>query len=679
MSSAHGQLFTHPLLLKKFGPQDELRTLQALPFEIILHSIMPHLSVGDIVSLRKVNTAFYLLTHDPRIWRALLIRFHCPLPLFPNNIEYLLRPHDLQAELLVRNFVSMQQAWESDKPELLAYDSMATHGKITEIVVLPGGEYAVCIVKSVDHGFRVVVSTLDGSCFGLASIATDSEPYDLKAKYMDHGKGAGITLWYTVYSAGKHEESDTEQMVYTCHTAHIGLDTLTICARNLAPLAEPISFLFESITFEYGPVIDVNLFTHPGYDENGNPATVTFMLSVLLPNEIALYNLTTNEARTFICEPNAHQHVHGYPQQVRAARLLNADGDVLVIRTAIGAGLGDVHMLEMYSCSNYGRFRLSPTSGVMLPEYSPGSSLKVSEPMAVETSQGGIPHPISIYVQTQSPRFIVHYTISATQRFAHGTAPWWAYDLKTLQSQATTACPDEEMFIVPGTKRGLILSHTPEDKSTDSIIPKFNLTSVRRYFNPETPALANILRTLPTLEGMQRTLQLCAWRPRLLYRTIRIPEHTIRRMNAFGISAVGWDESSGRTCIATKQDERLHILDVADMPKPDECYDRFDSLQHILKVGRFEPRSPALSTYSDDSWRETHRMLIIDEGSDSEMFTRLWAWFLWLCSSDSTPAEDKVAYLAFYVFCCGVSMLSFYAASFFQEHLFRLCSSIYIS
>ena len=83
------------------------------------------------------------------------------------------------------------------------------------------------------------------------------------------------------------------QKGYTCHIAHICLNTLETRYHKNPPSSEPFELLIP-YTFE-DPVHDATVFVL---------GSALYISVVLLPGEVVIINVGTSEARSLICEPD---------------------------------------------------------------------------------------------------------------------------------------------------------------------------------------------------------------------------------------------------------------------------------------------------------------------------------------------------------------------------------------
>ncbi|EEB93285.1 hypothetical protein MPER_08084, partial [Moniliophthora perniciosa FA553] len=78
---------------------------------LIIDEIFTYLSIEDIMRLRRVDKAFFLLTHDPLIWRRFLERLNLPIPPIRPNFRYTLEATDFEIEQLVTKAVRADDNW----------------------------------------------------------------------------------------------------------------------------------------------------------------------------------------------------------------------------------------------------------------------------------------------------------------------------------------------------------------------------------------------------------------------------------------------------------------------------------------------------------------------------------------------------------------------------------------
>ncbi|KAK0459703.1 uncharacterized protein EV420DRAFT_1537274 [Desarmillaria tabescens] len=591
------RLFIHYLLSWAFTRRSPC-IFYRLPMDVLLYCLFPYLSVRDIVALRRTSKPLFLLSQEPSIWRRFLSRLDIATPPLPQFVPYTVQPSDLKVEQMVATAISANRNWEKPNPEPVNYFHVRSGCKILDMAVLPGGQHLVSSSFDYRMGYRVMVSNVElpshEGMFALASISTLARPEYLQARYMVYNDKPGIMVWFVVKSkVGKSLDGtdtldpSTRRVGYTCHFAHISLDSLSnlvlielqraMPMEDLNRLGSPSApgpsdnittsapfLLLRPYTFR-DPIHDPVLFLYQGS---------LYLTLAILPDEVVIINLDTQEARSFICNNDTP-----YPDcdhQIRAVRVLPEQGDVLVIRTVIN-GLNDVHVMEIYSLPPAtGRFRGSAKHRVVV-EHKQVDSFQLSDPYNQECPSSRSPSPISVYLETANPHGVIHYTISPSLHSAAGIShQWWCYDLNNVVPQ-TTFNTEQIAQVLPGVNRAIICTlHPDENHQATNYV-----TAIRRYFNPEK-RFDDLLSFVG--KDLIPSKQSCRWRPKHVYRTFNISPHIMESLNRQEITAFAWDETTGRTCFATRNDMQVHVFDFGSTTLPRDHIGRWNSLKRVLRI-----------------------------------------------------------------------------------------------
>lgn len=141
-----------------------------------------------------MNKAFFLLTHEPVIWKRFLQHINIPLPPLRPTFKYTLDATDYEIEQLVTRAISLEDNWRKYQPTITNSQIMLAHYKVLELKLLPGGKYLIASVKdSCSYRFFIMVFCLDHpkGHQALARAPTKSRAYNLQAKYMTLDSGSG--------------------------------------------------------------------------------------------------------------------------------------------------------------------------------------------------------------------------------------------------------------------------------------------------------------------------------------------------------------------------------------------------------------------------------------------------------------------------------------------------------
>jgi hypothetical protein len=136
-----------------------------------------------------VNKAFFILTHEPIIWKRFLQRMDIPLPPFRPTYRWALSRTDYEVEQLVIQAITADDNWRRSDPRMLDVRHVSTGPyKVTDMYLLPGGRYLITSCQTLDkEHFHLAVWALDhpSGPRELARIPTLAEAFRLEAKVMD--------------------------------------------------------------------------------------------------------------------------------------------------------------------------------------------------------------------------------------------------------------------------------------------------------------------------------------------------------------------------------------------------------------------------------------------------------------------------------------------------------------
>lgn len=184
-----------------------------LPLLVYLDYIFPCLALEDIMSLRRVNKAFYLITHEPSIWRRFLERMnHHPIVYLRPNFDYTSSNAYYEIEQIVSRTISLDDNWRDSKPKVITRLLFETHYEVLDMAILPGGKYLCASIK--DRGsyrYYIALYILDhpSGPHAIARVPTHTKAFRLQAKYLKiNGEyGVAVSCIRRRYATGKPLES----------------------------------------------------------------------------------------------------------------------------------------------------------------------------------------------------------------------------------------------------------------------------------------------------------------------------------------------------------------------------------------------------------------------------------------------------------------------------------------
>jgi hypothetical protein len=146
-----------------------------------------------------VNKAFFLLTHEPIIWKRFLERMNIPIPPLRPTFRYSLQATDFEVEQLVTRAISLDDNWRKIYPEICRRQITNAHNNVLDMKLLPGGKYLVASVKdAASYRYYITIFLLDHPSGHkvLARVPTDAKAHHLQAKYMTFNGKQGIMIAY---------------------------------------------------------------------------------------------------------------------------------------------------------------------------------------------------------------------------------------------------------------------------------------------------------------------------------------------------------------------------------------------------------------------------------------------------------------------------------------------------
>ncbi|KAL0572950.1 hypothetical protein V5O48_009022, partial [Marasmius crinis-equi] len=269
-----------------------------------------------------------------------------------------------------------------------------------------------------------------------------------------------------------------------------------------------------------------------------------------------------------------------YDHRIRTIRVLPQQNRVLVFRTIVLVGVlasetHDVHMIEVFDipevdndtyerANNTQRIRTAHAVdrvyiegkhvvSVHISDY-PTISKSLDLPPLYEHKDNTPLTPVSIYVRTTKPWGIVHYELFPVR---NPDTNEWSYVLDSVIPQTVHISDPIDTRVIPGTTRSLVYTVPGDDRSDH---PK--LLSLRRYFNPRYAPddyksfVVKDHLAVPVLDKDRYP------KPTLLYSSFDSCDPTYNGINEKGVSAIAWDEGTGRVCIAARGDMEIVIMDL---------------------------------------------------------------------------------------------------------------------
>ncbi|KAK2461528.1 hypothetical protein APHAL10511_005991 [Amanita phalloides] len=573
-----------------------------LPPDLLTDGIFPYLCVEEIIALRRVNKAFFVLTHEPVIWKRFLLRMNIPLPPLRPSFRYTSDATDYEVEHLVTRAISLDDNWRRGRTRLLSNKIVATYHHVLDLVMVPGGKFLIASVRD-EPGYRfyLVLYAMDHpkGHRALARIPTISKAYFLQAKYGEWKGKRGIMIVYCRRRFQNYSQSGIDPSDYSHRTQidppvpfayevkclHIDLDTLE---RMIHPRLDPMSEEYYALRMDHGPP-----FTEIEFIEVDHVVTG---LTLFEFNHSSFFGFVQSEGKIVLVDPSTRQvfvmtcadhpdHI-GQEHRIRAFRVLPGQKELLVVRTVPLSPTSDLMLVELYTAPIYpGSYEYT-----CLDSYTVSGKLVASVQISdygIPTTTGdqpqllpssGPPPPISIYIRTSNPSGVLHHSLwpSFTD---HPTAPTsprtrriWFYDLSQATVQTSHVSSPYDIHVLPGAYRAMMYTVRADDRRDAQRVVNF-----RRYISP-----GNVPWDYPkAVDSTGSVLR----RPRYLipsnvYASIDLTVNAKAQLEATGMVAVAWDESIGRLCMTTGQDQKIRVMDFSNVVQPDERLSRWIKTHH---------------------------------------------------------------------------------------------------
>ncbi|KAF8628243.1 hypothetical protein AX15_004019 [Amanita polypyramis BW_CC] len=576
----------------RFTTRNQTCSIFNLPPDLLLDEIFPYLRVEDVMCLRRVNKAFFIVTHEPVIWKRFLLRMNMPLPPLRPSFRYTNEATDYEVEHLVTRAISLDDNWRRGRTRIRSNKIIATQHQVLDMVMVPGGKFLIASVRD-EPGYRfyLVLYAMDHAKGhrALARTPTVSKAYFLQAKYGEWKGKRGIMIAYCRrrfqnFSRIGIDPSDYSHrteidppipFAYEIKCLHVELGTLE---QMIDPRLEPASDEYSSLRLEHGPP-----FTEIEFIELDHVVTG---LTLFEFNRAPYFGFVQSEGKIVLVDPATREifvmtcadhpdHI-GQEHRIRAFRVLPGQKDLLVVRTVSLSPTSDLMLVELYTAPIYpgsyeytcidsytvsGKF----VTSVQVTDYGIPTTTG-DQPQLLPSS--GPPPPISIYIRTSNPSGIVHHCLwpSFLDPPTTGPAPMqriWFYDLSQATIQTSHVSSPYGIHVLPGAYRAMMYTVREDDRRDAPRVVNF-----RRYVNPGNMPW-DYPRSVPD-DSSGSVLR----RPRYLipsnvYASIDLTINAKTQLEATGLAAVAWDETIGRLCVAAGNDQKIRVMDFSNAVQPD--------------------------------------------------------------------------------------------------------------
>ncbi|KAF5356544.1 hypothetical protein D9758_008215 [Tetrapyrgos nigripes] len=573
--------------------------------DIWIEGVFPLLKVEDLIRMRRVSKYLYLLTHEPILWKNFLKMLRIPIPPIRPSFRYTYDPTSFEVEQLVTRAIWTDDTWRKYKPKLRHQEVIFACYQVLEMILLPGGKFLIASLTDYRRTrFYIQVFSLDhpshSGQYGLAKKAVATKAFNLRAKFMSYNGNQGIMIMFSMRRPGvevdqpkgydpsewsaRTEIDPPEALIYDCCWEHVLIDSLELITDPwITPGTEEYRTRAAALPPPFEPVMQFVSDTpaeHPTlFEVNGRPFSAIFQR----PDEIVFFELDERRTSSIRCKKRTDNGMEQCVQKVMGFRVLPAQNEILVIRTVQTAGwdhlTNDTHIIELFPVPELGAIGvLTPPIGE--PAYIEGKfaeSFEISGDYIPPCSPDfpylydakACPPPISVYMRTLNPRGVLHYNlypskeITGVQINEEGVVEEigeWKYTTDWAVPQSTHYSEPVDARIIPGVHRALIYT-VPGDDRTDEP----NLLALRRYYNPLFPGSGYPHPPYGHPEPEHEVIEKRYLRPTNLFCSFQINSPYLEHIKEQGFTAIAWDESIGRVCIATPKDMHILVLDVGKM------------------------------------------------------------------------------------------------------------------
>ncbi|OAX39527.1 hypothetical protein K503DRAFT_739250 [Rhizopogon vinicolor AM-OR11-026] len=593
-----------------------LPSLSMLSDDILVDHIFEYLMVEDILCLRMVNKLFYNLTHHGIIWKRFLRRIGPNGPALPPSRRY--SPHSLtsfEAERLVIRAITVHKNWIRPNPLAVSLLSAQAHRHILSMVVLPGGKYLVASAcNPARTHYSLVVYVLDHRISGIVPLAETpvrGKAYHLCAKFMNVEGTPSICIGYIRRKTLKsHQTANSiDPSIYNPYLnnprfqidAPMPLEYVAACLQislgALDALGNPVLVPGSQEFFDFA-ASQPPPFRLLGYLRSdselrnvdlGEIDGVPNMLVAKMPEMIVVKELN---ARGLLSAFKCAREItlSQQEQPICNIRLLPLQGQILVIRSTNRPRLAPsnpppggppdipdvMFTVAMFPTPDPGYIEAGEFNPLSLTSFygKDTEDFQISDPYVLKdyggnTNSNILPPPINIFYRNESGSRICHMFISPTPRErapeAFRTSGKPHYAIANLKSNLThrlsfktdnskTSC---RTFVIPGCLRSLFYS-IPRDNRSDTLSVRnfsghlLSKGGVDAYSTMRRDMLQNILRNVP--EHREHVVGQFA-----------LPSNILRQLRD-GVTAIAWDEGTGRIFYSKPNDTSLSVLDMAHTP-----------------------------------------------------------------------------------------------------------------
>ncbi|KAF8963901.1 hypothetical protein BDZ97DRAFT_1919431 [Flammula alnicola] len=571
-----------------FG-RDDPCFITRLPADIFVDEIFPQLLVEELLRLRQTNKAFYLLTHEPTIWRRYMRRLHgIPLSQLRPTFQFNHPMANHEIEHLVTTACALERSWRSGFPNIRSVRILLTQYKVVDLKLVPGGKFLVASVKDRSNfRFFIMVYALDVmyGCRLLARLPTFFKVYDLQAKYLEHDGRPGIMISYTRrrfkygppqdvdisdYSH-KHPIDTVYPLAYEACCVHMRLDSIEPLIRvglkpqhrgeYMAAAREMESPFRDVLRYE----TDMEIHAPTLFETAGVPC-IGFIEG---PGKIQFIQLTDRQKATL--QFTDFPGYVGMPHRIRAFRYLPCQHGLFVIRSISTAPGTAVIAFEFYDFPDApGPHVFDALHGWECADtWNIDDEFVITDP-EVPHKKMGPDHPDILPKEECPPTLWVF----APSKEPKGSAYWWFRPVQVQKQRDTEETRYHYMEVparaqfhhnryhheraLPGSERTLLLEI---DKGITEATP---LNKMRRFLWP-AERFPQRYPTRQICEPITEVGEECV----LAFTDVGTSQVVGDEVNSEGgLAAITWDENSGKVCLAAENGDQIRVCDLAPVVEP---------------------------------------------------------------------------------------------------------------
>ncbi|CAA7268055.1 unnamed protein product [Cyclocybe aegerita] len=564
-----------------------------LSADTFVDDIFPYLLIDELLSLRKTCKVFYLLTHEPIIWKRYMRRLRVPLAQLRPTFKFTERISNHEIEFLVTRACAVERSWRRGIPRIKGRRILASQYKIIDLKLVPGGKFLVASAKDkCNYRFYILVYALDvmyGSRL-LARLPTFFKVYDIQAQYMDYKGVPGMMISYVrrrfengappyidVSDYGHTTPIDTHHpLIYDACCIHMRLDAVEELIRpDLNPHGAKENYLAAAYTLE-APFRDVFRHELPAEIHSASLFSVDnqpHMGFAVRNQSVALVELNTGRKVTFCFEDVPG--FEGRPHRIRALRFLPSQNDILVIRSiSTIPGTPETHAFEIYSVPGQpGYHRVRPKYAWECEDkWGLNTEFTISDP-ANFARKTGPDHPdilrreycpptIWVFAPSENPKGATYWYFRPEPEVEWRNGPNDKFIYKSI-SLRPYHHSNRNYFerALPGAERTLFYEYDKDGTDAPPIV------GFRRFLFPEKRfgtlyPTDDIIEPVMAVEKDDRDCDFA-------FRYIERCGNLVDDVNKDGgLAAITWDENSGRICLASDGNQRIYVYDLAPVLEP---------------------------------------------------------------------------------------------------------------